>query len=74
MQVFSFIRTRYELQILLRMEIFRSFISVNMEEPLKQKLLKQICSLLDIIQYLIEGGIHGNVSLYEYVERTIKTR
>ncbi|XP_027162707.1 uncharacterized protein LOC113763171 [Coffea eugenioides] len=65
---------KYELQVLLRMEIFRSDISVNKEQPLKQKLLKQICSLLDIIQYLIDGGIHGNVSLYEYVERTIKMR
>lgn len=65
---------RYELQVLLRMEILRSSISEIMEETIKQKILKQICSLLEIIQYLIDGGIHGNVSLYEYVERNIKTR
>lgn len=64
----------YELQVLLRMEILRSNVSETMEEPMKQKMLKQICSFLEIIQFLIDGGIHGNVTLYEYVERTIKTR
>lgn len=56
------------------MEILRSNISEGMEKPVKQKMLKQICSFLEIIQFLIDGGIHGDVSLYEYVERTIKTR
>ncbi|CAI9092348.1 OLC1v1027550C1 [Oldenlandia corymbosa var. corymbosa] len=65
---------RYELQIFLRMEILRSFLSASIEEPLKQKLLKQICSFLYIIQFYIEGGFHGNVSLYDYVERSIKAR
>ncbi|KAK4362991.1 hypothetical protein RND71_018232 [Anisodus tanguticus] len=35
---------------------------------------KEICSFLEIIQYLVEGGIHGHVSLYDYVERTIRLR
>ncbi|KAK4431389.1 hypothetical protein Salat_0901000 [Sesamum alatum] len=64
----------YELQILLRIEILRSDVSGMMGESRKQKLLKQICSLLEIIQYLVAGGIHGHISLYDYVERTIKAR
>ncbi|KAL8148362.1 uncharacterized protein LOC141708252 [Apium graveolens] len=64
----------YELQILLRMEILQSEVAGSIEGLTKQKLVKQICTLLDIIQYLVEGGIHGHVSLYDYAERTIKTR
>ncbi|XP_073147103.1 uncharacterized protein [Henckelia pumila] len=64
----------YELQIFLRMEIMRSDDSAMIEESRKQKLLKQICSLLEIIQYLVAGGIHGHISLYDYVERIIKER
>ncbi|KZV41015.1 hypothetical protein F511_13991 [Dorcoceras hygrometricum] len=64
----------YELQIFLRMEIMRSDVSAIIEESQKQKLLKQICSLLEIIQYLVAGGIHGHISLYDYVERAIKGR
>ncbi|KAL2227000.1 uncharacterized protein LOC105160401 [Sesamum indicum] len=64
----------YELQILLRIEILRSAASEMMGESRKQKLLKQICSLLEIIQYLVAGGIHGHISLYDYVERTIRAR
>ncbi|KAK9058904.1 hypothetical protein SSX86_023749 [Deinandra increscens subsp. villosa] len=41
---------------------------------MKMKLVKQICSLLEIIQYLVGGGFHGDLSLYDYVERTIKSR
>ncbi|XP_073297749.1 uncharacterized protein [Primulina huaijiensis] len=64
----------YELQIFLRLEIMRSDVSAMIEESRKQKLLKQICSLLEIIQYLVAGGIHGPISLYDYVERSIKAR
>lgn len=71
---FPLICTRYELQILLRMEILRSDVSAMMGESRKQKLLKQICSLLEIIQYLVAGGIHSHLSLYDYVERTIRAR
>ncbi|KAK6155615.1 hypothetical protein DH2020_009863 [Rehmannia glutinosa] len=64
----------YELQILLRIEILRSDVAAMLGESKKRKLLKQICSLLEIIQYLVAGGIHGRVSLYDYVERTIRAR
>ncbi|XP_057798597.1 uncharacterized protein LOC131014597 [Salvia miltiorrhiza] len=64
----------YELQILLRMEILRPDVAAVMSDSRKQKLLQQICSQLEIIQFLVAGGIHGHVSLYDYVERTIKAR
>lgn len=56
------------------MEILQSLVAGTLLELTKRKLVKQICSLLEIIQYLVEGGIHGHVSLYDYAERTIKTR
>ncbi|GFP81054.1 hypothetical protein PHJA_000248700 [Phtheirospermum japonicum] len=64
----------YELQILLRIEILRSDVSAMLGESRKKKLMKQICALLEIIQYLVAGGIHGHVSLYDYIERTIRSR
>ncbi|XAR52262.1 hypothetical protein NMG60_11020228 [Bertholletia excelsa] len=64
----------YELQILLRMEMLRSKVADNIEASTKRKLVKQICLLLEIIQYLVEGGFHGHLSLYDYVEQTIKAR
>ncbi|KAL6533267.1 hypothetical protein OROMI_027379 [Orobanche minor] len=60
--------------IFLRMEILRSNASAMLRECRKRKLMKQICSLLEIIQYLVAGGIHGHVTLYDYVERTIRAR
>ncbi|CAN4087647.1 unnamed protein product [Withania somnifera] len=64
----------FELQILLRMEILGSTFSESIKETSKQKLVKEICSFLEIIQYLVEGGIHGDLSLYDYVECTIRLR
>lgn len=71
---FPLICTRYELQIFFRMEIFRSDAAEMMGESRKKKLVKQICSQLEIIQFLVGGGIHGHISLYDYVERTIRAR
>ncbi|XP_052185104.1 LOW QUALITY PROTEIN: uncharacterized protein LOC127796767 [Diospyros lotus] len=64
----------HELQILLRMEILRSMVGEGVEASTKRKLVKEICMLLEIIQYLVEGGLHGHLSLYDYVEKTIKIR
>ncbi|CAA0812964.1 Unknown protein [Striga hermonthica] len=64
----------YELQIFLRIEILRSEGVAIFRESRKKKLMKQICYILEIIQYLIAGGVHGHVSLYDYVERTIRAR
>ncbi|KAI3737921.1 hypothetical protein L2E82_27937 [Cichorium intybus] len=70
----EFLVREYELQILLRMEILQSEYAGSIKGSMKMKLVKQICSLLEIVQYLVEGGFHGEISLYDYVERTIKAR
>ncbi|KAF8412160.1 hypothetical protein HHK36_000117 [Tetracentron sinense] len=64
----------YELQILFRMEILRSKVGASIEEPTKQKIVKQICSFLEIIQCHMAGGFFGDLSLDTYVEKTIKNR
>ncbi|KAL3617645.1 hypothetical protein CASFOL_037966 [Castilleja foliolosa] len=61
-------------RILLRIEILRSDVSAMLGESRKKKLLKKICALLEIIQYLVAGRIHGHLSLYDYIERTIRSR
>ncbi|KAK6925930.1 hypothetical protein RJ641_007649 [Dillenia turbinata] len=72
--IFPLTYTSYELQILFRMEIMRSEVAVDIEGSRKQKFVKQICLFLETIQYHLEGGFFGNLSLDKYVERTIKSR
>lgn len=69
----EFIVREYELQIFFRMEILRSEVAAGIKESTKQKFVKQICSLLDIIQYHV-GGFFGDESLESYVGRTLKSR
>ncbi|GLT38741.1 hypothetical protein SLA2020_129680 [Shorea laevis] len=64
----------YELQILFRMEILQSEIRRSIEEPLKQKFVKQICLLLESIQCHLEGGFFGDWRLDDYVGKIIKCR
>ena len=66
--------SRYEMQILFRMEILRSEVGASIGESLKQKFVKQICLLLDTIQCHLEGGFFGDWSLDNYVGKTIKRR
>ncbi|OMO53273.1 hypothetical protein CCACVL1_28757 [Corchorus capsularis] len=64
----------YELQILFRMEILQSEVSAVIEELMKQKFVKQICSLLESIQCHLDGGFFGEWRLDKYVEKIIKSR
>ncbi|XP_043717746.1 uncharacterized protein LOC122665659 [Telopea speciosissima] len=64
----------YELQILLRMEMLRSTMRGYIEETMKKKMVKQICSLLEIIPYHLAGGVFGDDSLDAYVGKIIKNR
>ncbi|KAB1204949.1 hypothetical protein CJ030_MR7G015217 [Morella rubra] len=64
----------YELQILFRMEILRSAVGASTGESIKQKFVKQICSLLETIQCNLEGGFFGDWSLDNYVGKLIKSR
>ncbi|KAF5190557.1 LIM domain-containing protein A, putative isoform [Thalictrum thalictroides] len=63
-----------EHKILFRMEILRSKVQGDVKDSGRKKMVKQICLLLDDIQYHLEGGCFGDVSLDKYVERTIKKR
>ncbi|XP_015878157.4 uncharacterized protein LOC107414533 [Ziziphus jujuba] len=64
----------YELQILFRMEILQSEVAEYIGESMKQKFVKQICSLLETIQCHLEGGFFGDWSLDNYVGKIIKAR
>lgn len=66
--------TRYELQILFRMEILQSDVGSGVEESSKQKMVKQICLLLENIQCHMEGGFFGDWNLHNYVAKIIKSR
>lgn len=71
---FSFTISRYELQILFRMEILCSGHTLGIGESMKQKFVKQICLLLETIQCHMEGGFFGDWSLENYVGKIIKSR
>lgn len=66
--------TRYELQILFRMEILQSEIRASIEEPVKQKFVRQICLLIEAIQCHLQGGFFGDWSLDHYVQKIVKDR
>lgn len=67
-------KTRYELQILFRMDILQSEVGTSIEEPLRQKFVKQICLLLDAIQCHLQDGFFSDWSLDDYVRKFIKSR
>lgn len=63
---------RHELQILFRMEILCLKIGASIEE--KQKMIKEICSLLQFIDINLQGDSFHREGIVEFAERTIKTR
>lgn len=64
----------HELQVLFRMEILASKVSGSIEEHVKDKIIKEICKLLENIQFNLPGGIFNGESLIEFAERVIKSR
>ncbi|CAM0880455.1 unnamed protein product [Alopecurus aequalis] len=64
----------HELQILLRMEIIRSKLGPEVEEGSKQKMIKEICSLLQFIDINIQGDSFQSDSIVKFAEKTIKSR
>ncbi|XP_042433021.1 uncharacterized protein LOC122019633 [Zingiber officinale] len=64
----------HELQILLRMELLCSIVAPNIEEDAKQKMIKEICSLLQFIDINLQGESFGYQHIVDYTERTIKQR
>lgn len=65
---------RHELQILFRMEILCSSVGPSIEDDTKQKMIKDICSLLQFIDINLEGDSFCGQSIVEFAERTIKCR
>ncbi|KAG6480484.1 hypothetical protein ZIOFF_063984 [Zingiber officinale] len=72
--VYSLVVIRHELQILLRMELLCSIVAPNIEEDAKQKMIKEICSLLQFIDINLQGESFGYQHIVDYTERTIKQR
>ncbi|CAL9763090.1 unnamed protein product [Musa acuminata subsp. burmannicoides] len=77
--VFDIYNTEYkirehELQILFRMEILCSSVGPSIEDNTKQKMIKDICSLLQFIDINLEGDSFCGQSIVEFAERTIKCR
>uniref|UniRef100_A0A0A9GQ65 Treslin STD domain-containing protein n=1 Tax=Arundo donax TaxID=35708 RepID=A0A0A9GQ65_ARUDO len=64
----------HELQIFLRMEIIKSELGPAIEEGSKQKLIKEICSLLQFIDINLQGDSFQSDSILEFAEKTIKSR
>lgn len=63
----------YELQILFRMELIERDCGGPLEKE-KTKILKEICKLLDDIQFDLGGGVFGGESLLDYSIRVIHNR
>uniref|UniRef100_A0A0E0JFQ4 Uncharacterized protein n=1 Tax=Oryza punctata TaxID=4537 RepID=A0A0E0JFQ4_ORYPU len=64
----------HELQILLRMEIMKSELGPGIEEGSKQKMIKEICSLLQFIDINLQGDSFQSNNILEFAEKTIKIR
>ncbi|XP_066305494.1 uncharacterized protein [Miscanthus floridulus] len=64
----------HELQILLRMEMIKSELGSAIGEGSKQKMIKDICSLLQFIDINLQGDSFQSDSILEYAEKTIKSR
>uniref|UniRef100_A0A0D9UYF1 Treslin N-terminal domain-containing protein n=1 Tax=Leersia perrieri TaxID=77586 RepID=A0A0D9UYF1_9ORYZ len=64
----------HELQILLRMEVMNSELGPGIDEGSKQKMIKEICSLLQFIDINLQGDSFQSNSILEFAEKTIKIR
>jgi hypothetical protein len=62
------------LQIFFRLEIIKSELGPAIEEGSKQKIIKEICSLLQFIDMNLQGDSFQSDSILEFAEKTIKSR
>ena len=56
------------------MEIIRSKLGPEFEEGSRQKMIKEICSLLQFIDINIQGDSFQSDSIVKFAEKTIKSR
>ncbi|CAA6665915.1 unnamed protein product [Spirodela intermedia] len=64
----------HELQILFRMEILQSEVSSSIDDNAKLKFVKDICLLLENIEFNLQGSVFTGESLIDFAGRTIKAR
>ncbi|CAM6101102.1 unnamed protein product [Calypogeia fissa] len=64
----------YELQILLRMEMVSFDEGLLLEQTANDQLAKDVCKLLDSIQFHIDGGIFGGKNFLNYCDRMLVSR
>ncbi|KAJ3701099.1 hypothetical protein LUZ61_004804 [Rhynchospora tenuis] len=64
----------HEIQILFRLEILKSVIGSQVEETQKQRMLKEICLLLQFIDLNLQNSSCVATSIIDFSERTIKSR
>jgi hypothetical protein len=65
---------RHELQILLRLEMILCDEGHLFEQKTKDQFVKEVCSLLDTIQFHLDGGIFGGKSLSLYCSQLLVSR
>ncbi|KAJ7532388.1 hypothetical protein O6H91_13G001800 [Diphasiastrum complanatum] len=63
----------YELQIKLRLEILSTNHCPVLQEPMKVEVVKDICRLLENIQFSLPGGIFQGESLLDFSNRVIRS-
>lgn len=56
------------------MELLQSKVAGCLEETVKKKMVKEICSLLQNIEFYLQGDFLCGESLLEFAGRTIKSR
>ncbi|KAJ4794567.1 LIM domain protein [Rhynchospora pubera] len=63
----------HEIQILFRLEILKSVAGSHIEETRKQRMIREICLLLQFIDLNLQSSCVAT-SIIDFVERTIKSR
>ncbi|XP_072996549.1 uncharacterized protein [Typha latifolia] len=64
----------HELQMCFRMEILQSDVRASIEENMKQKMIKEICTLLQFVDINLQGHSFHAENVVEFAQRTIKSR
>lgn len=56
------------------MEILRRTVDVRSKDEIEDKWAKEICFLLQNIEFDLQGGIFGGTTLLEFTDSTVKSR
>ncbi|PKA55703.1 hypothetical protein AXF42_Ash011995 [Apostasia shenzhenica] len=64
----------HEIQILFRMEILQSKVSSSFDDCMKRKMIKDICTLLQNVEFYLQADFFGGQCLLEFATKIIKSR